>query len=167
MTYTHSDVLTLNYSVNDGTGSGVGVVTPLLDNLSSLAGHGLQSGQAINLLTSLKLGPHTFKIADADQVKNTRTSSVIFTVIATPVSIEADVQQFLQSGAIKTPSTANSLLTQLRAAATARAAGHCSSAATIYRAFITNLNTLSGKGVTAAAAAIMIADAQYLIAHCP
>jgi hypothetical protein len=166
-TYTHSAVLTLNYSVNDGTGSGVGVVTPLMDNMSSLAGHGLQSGQAINLLTSLKLGSHTFKITAADKVNNTRTSPVSFTIIATPLSIQDDVQQFLLSHAIKNSATAKNLTTQLRNAAAARAAGHCSTAATIYRAFIKNLNALSGKGVTATAAAIMIADAQYLIAHCP
>jgi hypothetical protein len=166
-TYPHSAVLTLDYSANDGTGSGVGVVTPLMDNISSLAGHGLQSGQAIKLLTELKLGAHTFKITAADKVDNTRTSSVTFRIIVTPVSIQDDVQQFLQRGAIKSSATAKSLLTQLRAAAAARAAGHCSTAATIYQTFIKNLNALSGKGVTAAAAAIMIADARYLIAHCP
>jgi hypothetical protein len=166
-TYPHSAVLTLNYSVHDGTGSGVGVVTPLMDNMSSLAGHGLQSGQAIDLLTALKLGSHTFKITATDKVNNTRTSSLTFSIIVTPLSIQGDVQQFLQSGAIKNSATANSLLTQLRAAAADRAAGHCSAAATIYQAFIKNLKARSGKDVAAAAAAIMIADAQYLIAHCP
>jgi len=50
--YLHSDVLTLNYSEAD-TGCGVGSVTPRLDGLTMLDGHGLQSGQAISLLTEL------------------------------------------------------------------------------------------------------------------
>jgi hypothetical protein len=34
-------------------------------------------------------------------------------------------------------------------------------------AFISELSAQSGKGVDATAAAIMVADAQYLIVHCP
>jgi hypothetical protein len=43
----------------------------------------------------------------------------------------------------------------------------CATAANIYQAFINELQAQSGKGVSASAAAIMIADAQYLITHCP
>jgi len=85
----------------------------------------------------------------------------------TPESIQGDVTQFLQSGAIKNAGEATSLLGKLVAAAAARAAGNCSTAANIYQAFINTLNAQSGKGVDATAAAMMIADAQYLIAHCP
>jgi hypothetical protein len=165
--YTHSAVLTLGYSANDGSGSGVQGFTPLMDNISTLAGHGLQSGQAINLLTELNLGAHTLRVTAADNVNNAATSSVTFNVIVTPASIQDDVQQFHQSGAIKNSATATTLLARLTAAADARAAGHCSAAATFYRAFIRRLNAQSGNGVSASAAAIMIADAQYLIAHCP
>jgi hypothetical protein len=87
--------------------------------------------------------------------------------IVTPESIEGDVTQFLQSGAIKNAGEATSLLSKLVVAAAARAAGNCSTAAKIYQAFINELNAQSGTGVDATAAAIMIADAQYLIAHCP
>ncbi len=85
----------------------------------------------------------------------------------TPESIQGDVTQFLQNGAIKNAGEATSLLAKLVAAAAARAAGNCSTAANIYQAFINALNAQSGKGVDATAAAMMIADAQYLIAHCP
>jgi hypothetical protein len=85
----------------------------------------------------------------------------------TPESIQGDVAQFLQSGAIKNAGVATSLLSKLVAAAAARAAGDCSTAANIYHAFINALNAQSGKGVDAIAAASMIANAQYLIAHCP
>ena len=61
----------------------------------------------------------------------------------------------------------NSLLRLLDAAAKARAAGNCTAAGQMYAAFVNQLSALSGKKVDATAAQIMIADAQYLIAHCP
>ena len=60
------------------------------------------------------------------------------------------------------------LLQKLEAAAAARARADCATASKLYQAFINELQAQSGKKVdAAAAAAIMIADAQYLIAHCP
>jgi hypothetical protein len=88
-------------------------------------------------------------------------------VIVTPDSIKGDVTQFLGAGKIKNNGEANSLLAKLNAAANARAAGNCVTANNIYQAFINELNAQSGKGVDAAAAAIMIGDAHYLMAHCP
>jgi hypothetical protein len=164
--YLHSAVLTLNYSATDA-GSGVQSVTPTMDTFATIGGHGLLSGQAINLLTELVLGAHTFSVTATDNVSNTGVSSVTFTIIVTPESIKADVTQFLNSGAIKNAGNANSLLAKLNAAAKARAKGNCATAANIYQAFINELNAQSGKGVDATAAQIMIADAQYLIAHCP
>jgi beta-glucosidase/6-phospho-beta-glucosidase/beta-galactosidase len=164
--YMHSATLTLDYAVTDG-GSGVKHVTPTLDGNTMLAGHGLQSGQAIKLLTELSLGPHRFAIAASDNVGNTSTRSVTFTIIATAESIKQDVADFLAAGAIRNRGVARSLLAKLDAAAAARARHNCAAAANIYSAFINQLNALSGHGVDPAAAAIMIADAQYLIAHCP
>ena len=65
------------------------------------------------------------------------------------------------------PGLANSFSAMLKAAADARARGNCQTAANNYRAFINGLQAQLGKGVDAGAAQIMIADAQYLIAHCP
>ena len=165
--YPHSAVLTLSYSADDGAGSGVQAVTPLLDGMGSLAGHGLQSGQQINLLTELALGAHPFKVTALDNVNNARTSTVTFTIIVTSDSIKDDVRQFLQSGAIHNHDIANSLLAKLDAAAARRSSGNCSAAANIYQAFMKELQAQSDKHVDAAAAQIMIADAQYLIGHCP
>jgi hypothetical protein len=121
----------------------------------------------INLLTQLILGAHTFSVTATDNVRNTGTTAVTFTVIVTPDSIKGDVSQFLGARQIKNNGEANSLLAKLNAAANARAAGHCGTANNIYQAFINELNAQSGKGVDAAAAAIMTGDAQYLMAHCP
>jgi len=62
---------------------------------------------------------------------------------------------------------ANSLLAKLDAAAASRAGGRCGTASNQYSAFINELQAQAGKGVDATAAAIMIADAQYLIVNCP
>jgi hypothetical protein len=165
-TYTHSSTLTLNYSVTDAC-TGVTSFTPTMDNSASLHGHGLQSGQPINLLLELGLGRHTFSIGAVDGAGNADTSSVVFTIIVTPDSIKDDVTQFFAMGAIKNHGLEDSLLAMLDAAANARARGDCNSSANNYAAFINELNAQTGKGVDANAAAIMTADAQYLITHCP
>jgi hypothetical protein len=165
--YLHTDTITLNYSAMD-TGCGVGSVTATMDGAPTLPdGHSLASGQTINLLTEMTLGDHTFTVTAADNVGGTNTASVTFTIIVTPASIEGDVTEFLAAGAIKNAGLANSLLATLNAAAAARARGQCSTAANLYQSFINALQAQSGKGVDATAAAIMIADAQYLITHCP
>src|SRR5262249_23271520 len=54
--YPHSATLTLSYSVDDGSGSGVSSVTPTLDGAAKLAdGTGLENGQAIPLLTEVTI----------------------------------------------------------------------------------------------------------------
>jgi hypothetical protein len=163
--YVHSATLTLNYSVVD-SGSGVNTVAVTLDGSTTLAGHGLSSGQAINLLTELALGSHTFTIDAIDNLGNERSVSVTFTIIVTADSIKDDVNQFLASGDIKNGGLANSLLAKLNAAAAAEARGQCGTADNIYQAFIHEVQAQSGKGISAVAASILIADAQYLIAQC-
>jgi beta propeller repeat protein len=82
-------------------------------------------------------------------------------------STDADVESLFASGQIKNAGIENALLSKLAAAAAKRAAGDCAGAAAIYNAFINSVNAQTGKGITSSAAAILIADAQYLITHCP
>ncbi len=165
--YPHSATLTLDYSAVDGTGSGVASIAASLDGSSTLAGHGLSSGQTINLLLELALGPHSFRVDSADHVTNASMKSVSFTIVVTAESIKEDVTLFVASGKIWDPGIATSLLSKLNEAAQARAQGNCVKAANIYQSFINQLQVQSGLGVDPVAAAIMIADAQYLIATCP
>ena len=166
MQYSHSATLTLNYSVTDQL-SGVRTFTTTLDGATTLAGHGLASGQFINLLTELTLGDHTFQIIASDNAGNSTSRSVTFSVVVTAASIKDDVSQFLALGMIKNSGQANSLTAKLNAAANARARGDCQTAANNYQALIKELQAQSGKGVDSSAAQVMIADAQYLITHCP
>jgi hypothetical protein len=162
--YVHSATLTLNYTVTDG-GSGVSTFTPTMNGSTTVGGSGLPSGRMINLLTTLLLGPNTFAISAADKVNNMSSASVTFTIIVTPASIIADVNQLQASGAISM--NTNPLLANLQNAAADRSRGDCNAASSVYGAFINQVMAQTGKGITAAAAAILIADAQYLITHCP
>jgi hypothetical protein len=164
--YPHSSTLVLDYSASDG-GSGLQSVTPKLDGATTLDGHGLASGQGIDLLTELKVGIHDFTIVATDNLGNTRSSSVEFEIIVTADSIRDDVRHFGLTGMIKNSGLADSLLAKLNAAAEAQLRGDCRTAASVYEAFINELLAQSGEGVDAGATKIMIADAQYLIGHCP
>ena len=112
------------------------------------------------------LGDHTFTVTATDNTGNTTSRSVVFTVNVTPGSIQDDVQYFLSTGAIAQNQGAP-LLTKLKAAAAYRAAGDCKDASATYQAFINDVKAQIGKKITAAAAATLIADAQYLMTHCP
>jgi len=164
--YPHSAMITLDYTVGDGAGSGLATVLPTMDGATTLAGHGLVSGQTINLLTELSLGQHTFTVTAADNVGNTAAPSITFTIIVTPQSIQQDVGQFAAKGDISATAT-TSLLSKLRAAAAARARGDCTTASNLYQAFINELNAQSGLSISATASTILVADAQYLMQHCP
>jgi hypothetical protein len=167
--YTHSSTLTLNYTVTDG-GSGVATVTPTMNGSATVGGSPITNGLAINLLTALPLGPNTFAIKAADNVANKSSRSVTFTIIVTPQSMIDDVKQFFASGALRGADLESWLLDWLYAALAARNRGQCRPSDFYYAAFITFINLLraqSGRQITPAAAAILIADAQYLEAHCP
>lgn len=166
-TYTHSATLTLKYVVSDGSGSGVRGSTPLIDGLALAGGHGLASGQSVNLLTALALGPHTFTVKQAtDNLGNSRTARVPFTIIATGSSVEADVAQFVRSGAFSSATWGDRVVALLREAARARTAGQCSATNDAYRVVGREVVTHAGGWITSAAGTILNTDLQYVIAHC-
>lgn len=165
--YPHSASITLDYSATDA-GSGVQSIIATLDGSSTTStGKSLASGQVINLLTDVTLGSHTFTVTATDNVTNTAAQSVVFSVIVTADSIKADVDQFLASGKIDSQGLATALLAKLDAAAAARARGDCTTANNDYQAFINEVMAQAGKGIDPTAAQILIADANYLMTHCP
>lgn len=164
--YLHNTTLTLGYGVTDG-GSGVAMVVPTLDGASSVAGHGLLTGQAIDLLTEVPAGSHTFLVQAADSVGNMSSLPVVFSVVVTPGVLADELAHFRANGQISKQGTFTSLETKLAQAAAARAAGTCAVAASTYQAFINEVEAQTGKSIDMQSAAILIADAQYLITHCP
>jgi hypothetical protein len=157
--YTHADSFTVSYTVSDGSGSGVQSSTATLDGTS------VSKGQAVSLLT-FSLGPHTFTVAATDNLGNSGSTPVVFTITVTPQSIEKEVSEFVALGKIA-PQLLKPLLATLTAAANARAAGNCATASNDYQAFINQVNSQTGKGIDPTAAAILDGDANYLITHCP
>jgi FIMAH domain-containing protein len=87
--------------------------------------------------------------------------------VITPDSIIADVNSALSSGAITNAGVANSLLAELNQAKAARDRGQCATAASIYRAFINDVQAQSGKAISAVTASQLVSEAQFLIANCP
>jgi hypothetical protein len=116
--------------------------------------------------TAFPLGTTTDTCKATDQAGLAASCSFTVNIVVTPQSIETDVNQFLSTGQIA-PNGGNSLLQKLDAAAKARAKGDCKTANNIYQAFINEVLAQSGKKIDAVAAQILIADAQYLISHCP
>jgi hypothetical protein len=165
-TYPHSASLTLKYVVSDGDGSGLKSVIATMDGGATLGGYSLSSGQTIDLLTGLPPGPHTFAVFSADKVNNTTSSSVTFSISVTPDSIKDGVRTLLQAGEIRSEVDAAFLLSELDLAAIATAKGQCSLAAPLYQAISDQAESLSGKAMSHMAESIIVAETQYLIAHC-
>lgn len=166
--YPHSGTITLDYLANDG-GFGVGVdtVAATLDGSSTVGGHDLNPGTAIDLLTELPLGSHTFAVGSADRLGNRSSASVTFTIVVTAASIKEDVKSFVTRGEID-PLVSRALLPILDTAEQQRNRGHCDVASNIYRAFIKDVNAFARAGkVSERAAKTLEADATYLIDHCP
>lgn len=163
--YLHSATLVLDYDVTDD-GSGVATVTATMNGDTTAGGYSLDSGQAIHLLTALPLGEHIFAVDADDNVGNVSpTESVTFEIIVTTQSIMDAVNQLNESGDVAR-NMVNPLIAKLRNAKRKMDAGDCTPAQNMYGAFINQLQAQSGKKVSSIAAEILIADAQYLIAHC-
>ena len=139
----------------------------LLDGQSSIGGHGLADGQAIDLLLELTPGSHTFALTARDAVDNVATATVPFEVVVTASSIRASVDVLFSLGDIENHGIRSALLDKLARANAYRDAGNCTAAAEVYRAFIQQVDAQTGKSISARAARILTAQARHLIEHCP
>jgi microsomal dipeptidase-like Zn-dependent dipeptidase len=165
--YLHTAQVTLDYDAVDA-GAGVRSVSARLDGASFLSARALESGRAIDLLTEIELGQHDFIVDADDRVGNrAATQSVQFSVIATVDSLFEAVDIFRGGGAFKNKGQANAVKAKLQTAADAQEADDCTTANERYRRLIEHLRDRAGKGIAPAAAAILIAAVDYLIAHCP
>ena len=119
-------------------------------------------GQVIDLLT-LTLGEHTFTVTAVDMAWNEATKSVTFTVRATATSLKALVNELYASGDITRAGIRTSLLAKLSSAQKLIMVGRDSAAINKLSAFIAQVRAQSGKTISPAAAALLIADADWLI----
>jgi hypothetical protein len=119
-------------------------------------------GQALDLAT-LAPGAHTLVVTAVDWYGNEGTASVTFSVTITLDSLVASVQQYLGTGAISGEGIANSLLSKLDTVMARIADGKTGPAMNALRAFINEVQAQTGKAITPEAAAMLIADAEFLL----
>ena len=172
--YGHSDTITLNYSVSDGSGSGVKSFTPKMDGQTAsqfcAASNPtcLDSGQPIYLY-SMSLASHTFSVDSVDNLNNAGTNSVTFTVTVTPDSLKGDVSN-LPPGCIDNIS--QSLIAKISATGNLVNKGQYQAAINTLAALIYEVQAQAGKHISTSCkdpsgrtfdpTKLLIGDAQYL-----
>ena len=77
------------------------------------------------------------------------------------------MKRFLDEGKIDNAGVYNALLSKLEAFEAGVGRGKNNSAANVLQAFINQVTAQSGKHITTEAAALLIADAEWIIAHLP
>jgi len=168
--YGHSAALMLNFSVSDGSGSGVKTVTSKLDGQTAAQfGASLDSGQTIYLY-SMALGTHTFSVDSVDNVNNAGTSSVVFTIAVTPDSLKGDVNDLSALSCIDNLS--QSLIAKISAAQNLISKGQTRAAVNTLAALIHEVQAQAGKHISTACkdpngrsfdpVQLLLEDARYL-----
>jgi hypothetical protein len=156
MAYLHSATVNLTWTATD-VPSGIASVVAKLDGTATTA-------TSVELHT-LALGSHEYTVTATDFYGNQTTASATFTIKATVDSLSASVRHFYDTGQITSASVRDSLLSKLAAIKASIAAGKTSVARSQINAFISLVRAQTGKSIKPAAAAVLIADARYLIAH--
>jgi hypothetical protein len=155
--YPHPDFLTLDFSALDVGAAGLKKVWADLDGAS------VTSGQVIDLYT-LALGEHTLTVYAVDKAGNQSSQAVTFSVTATIQSLMTSVNRFYSEGKISKADVYKGLMDKLTAA---QNSGQAKAKINLLKAFISLVNAQGGKGITAEAAALLVMDANWVIAHLP
>jgi len=175
--YTHADAFTIDYSVSDGTGSGVKSDTAKMDGSTTLPnGTPVTNGLLIDLFSEMTLGTHTFSVSAVDNVNNASTKSVTFSIIVTPDSLEKETNLFLGFGCIDNGGIANSLISKIEAAKSRIAAGDTHVAINTLSALLNQLEAQAGQHVSTGCtdpnthtqfnpAQVLITDLETLLAN--
>jgi 2',3'-cyclic-nucleotide 2'-phosphodiesterase/3'-nucleotidase len=154
-TYLHPETLTFDFSATDDV-SGVRSIWADLDGVP------VTSGETIDLY-SLALGEHLLTVNAVDRAGNPSSATVVFTVSATVDSLMVSVELFYANGSISSPAVYMGMLKQLRNIA---ATTNPSTVISKLRSFIFQVQVVRKKNaITAEAAALLIADAQWVIDH--
>lgn len=155
--YLHQNSLTLGFAATDDI-AGIKQVWAELDGVA------VTNGQMIDLYT-LPLGEHTLTVHAMDKAYNESSKSITFTVTATVESLMTGVSRFVSEGKIADNGVQKSLLQKLAGVQNALKKGQTIAATNKLEAFINEVQALSGNKITAEAANLLIADAQWVIAH--
>lgn len=152
--YLHSESVALSFSAADSM-SGLQSMSAALDSGA------VENSQTIPLQTH-SLGTHTLEVFATDVAGNIGRRSVSFRIVATIDSLIASVNNYAEQGKIDAANL-RSLLAKLNDAKAALDRGNSSSASAKLGDFITQCRTQSGRGISADAAVILTADADYVM----
>jgi 5'-nucleotidase / UDP-sugar diphosphatase len=158
--YLHWVQLPINFSAVDVGPAG------LKDVWADLDGVAVTSGQLIDLF-DLSLGDHTLTVYAMDKAYNKSSQSVTFTVIATVASMQSSLNRLYKEGQIDNAGIYKGLSQKLNAAQMLLNKGQKAAAINILEAFIKEVTAQSGNHIDEDAADMLIADAQWVIAHLP
>jgi hypothetical protein len=152
--YLHSDTLTFAFSASDQTSGMSSGPSATLDGAVTAA-------QSINLL-ALSLGSHVVTVSGSDAAGNSSLGSVTFRIVATIDSLIAATNIYSANGSIDN-TTYRNLIAKLNDAKNAYARGNLTAARGKLRDFIDQCTAVSGKGVSPAAATVLVADARWVL----
>jgi len=155
-TYSHAYRLSINFSATDE--DGVASISAVLDSVN------VQSGTTIELMY-LSLGTHTLTVTATDTLGNTAVQSVSFLVTTDIATLKTIMSKLYSWGEISGQGTCNSLMQTLNNAEKSAEKGDSHGVANHLRTFVHKIEVLKGKKISDSAAAILIGDANYLIAH--
>ncbi len=165
--YMHSDSMTFSFSAVDGAGGttpGFAPPSRVKSLVATLDGTAISNGQTMELY-NLSVGSHTVLVIATDYYGNSATQTVTFQVIDSFQSLIALVNKFYTEGKISKKDLKDNLLQQLNAAKASFDSGKTKTAKNQLLSFINAVLAQRGKAITAQAADILIADANYIINH--
>ena len=154
--YPHTGSLTIDFAVTDAV-SGVQSVVADLDGVA------VTDGQVINLLT-LAVGEHKLTVNAVDNASNASSKSVTFSVNVTVNGLKKLVNGYYASHDITRAGVRTSLIAKLSKANKAVMYGNYASAINTLQAFINQVSAQTGRSITPAASAVLIAEARLVIA---
>jgi cytochrome c len=154
--YLHTDILTISVAASDATAGMAGTPTATLDGVAIAA-------STVNLL-ELPLGDHHLVATASDAAGNRSQVSVSFQVIATIDSLMQATHAYQGTGAIAS-GTYRGLIAKLTDAKDAYDRGNLEAARRKLSDFINQCLLSSGSGVSRAAAELLVADAQAVLAR--
>ena len=155
--YQHSDTMVLDFGAVD-----VGLAG-LKKTWADLDGVEVVNGQLLDLYT-LTLGEHTLTVHAVDKAGNESVQTVTFTITATIDSMKSGLTRLYQEGKITNKGVYFSLMQKLHLATKVN---NPEMTSILLRSFIFEVRAQSGRHLTKDAASVLIADAQYVIAHLP
>jgi hypothetical protein len=155
ITYQNAGTMTLDFSATDDI-AGVKWVNATLDGVA------VTNGQVIKLYLYVPGTTHTLDVTAMDKAYNSASASVTFTVETSIQSLMSVVTSLYNDGKITSATVYKGLMDKLQAAVKSKSPA---TTVNLLKAFISQVKAQSGKAITPDAAQLLIANAQWLLAH--